>query len=259
MLKNRKNFHTHAGTFRHERRSGMNDRELMNQGMSITNHAMETADDIVQALLATLTHQATDQQKHVLDDFARYVNEGHGRLQSFQLNQELISTFETAAKEIGLSYVSVLDHQSHLASIIIRSCDKSRLDRVVDQTAKMGVHLIANPQLDPSDFFTKYKTELLSFCPLESVEHLSRAKRSIANAGIEFTVSNRPDHGALLIFCRKDENALKEAGLLSDNTVSFPLEESTTIEQVKQVIQDDRRRIQKDRGKEQNKNHGKDY
>lgn len=232
----------------------MEDKTLMDTGMGFSEKIMDAANDLIQALLAALSKTSTPEQKHLLEEFADYVYAG-GTLQTIQFGKEQIESFDYAAKKFNLAYYAIGDKNTDQTIVIIKERDTKRLEQAAAYLAENNSPLFPNPQLSLSDFLAKYKEEEIVFIRMESLEQAETAKSKIVekNQNIEFTVGKTQDNSYLMIFLHKDSETLKELGLIDKTKIPSPLAGTSTLQEIKQRIEDQKQR----RKTENKKNEGK--
>ena len=136
----------------------MDDKTLIDTGMELSEKTIDTANDLVQALLAALSKTSTPEQKHVLEEFANYVYAG-GTLQTIQFDKEQIEAFDDAARKFHLAYYAIADNNTDQTTVIIKEKDTKLLEKTVAYLAENHSPLYPNPQISLSEFLAKYKEE----------------------------------------------------------------------------------------------------
>ena len=236
----------------------MEDRMVVNAGMEYSQKTIEVWDDVVQALLATLSGKSGTGQKHILEQFAEYVKAG-GIIKAVRFDEEHLTDFHTEARKLGLMYYAVRDVQAKQAVILIRDCDTMRLNQVAENLAKRGRPLYPNPQLSVSEFREKNEKEEILFCRAESLEKIEEAKWEAANRKLEFAIGKQQDGSYIVIFRKEDTEDLKEVGVIHKEAVVSKLFRVSDIEDVKQVVEKQRqaREAEKEAEKQKQKNRGR--
>lgn len=231
----------------------MEDRMLVDAGMEYSQKTMEVWDDVVQALLATLSGKSGTGQKHILEQFAAYVKAG-GTIKAVRFDEEHLEDFHVAARELGLMYYAIRDVQTKQAVILIRDCDTMRLNQVAENLAKRGRPLYPNPQLSVSEFLEKNEKEEILFCRAESLEKIEAANRKM-----EFAIGKQQDGSYIVIFRKEDTEDLKEIGIIHKDALVSKLFRVSDIEDVRQIVQEQRKGKEagKETEKQEQKNHGR--
>ncbi len=197
----------------------MDDRTLVSTGMAYSEKTMETADDVIQALLAALSGKADTEQNHVLENFAEYV-QGGGGLYVTQFDSEKLKEFEQTAKANGLAYYAVTDVRNGKASVIIKDRDVPLLQQTAERMAEKGTPLYKDTQLYVAEFLDRYEGRDIAFRRIGSLEKIKSAKKGAADRGIEFAVGRQQDNSYIVIYLRENYKALTELGI-TDGT-RFP-------------------------------------
>lgn len=226
----------------------MDDRTLVNTGMAYSEKTMETANDVLQALLAALSGKSTVEQNHVLEEFAKYVQTGGG-LHAVRFDSEGLKEFEQAAKENGLAYYAVRDVRSGKVSVLIKDCDIPLFERTVERMAEKGNPLYKDPQLYVAKFLDKYEGRDVVFSRLDSLEKIKESKKEAADRGVEFAVGRQQDNSYIVMYLRENHKALAELGIADGTKSPHPLLGSVDIQEVKCVVEQER----KARGREKEK------
>lgn len=236
----------------------MEDRALASIGMEYSQRTMEVWDDVIQALLAALSGKSGTGQKHILEQFAEYVKAG-GTIKAVRFDEEHLADFHAAARELGLMYYAIRDVQTKQAVILIRDCDTMRLNQVAENLAKRGKPLYPNPQLSVSQFLEKNEKEEILFCRAESLEKIEAAKWEAANRKMEFAIGKQQDGSYIVIFRKEDTEDLREIGIIHKDALVSKLFRVSDIEDVRQIVQEQRKdkEAEKETEKPKQKNHGR--
>lgn len=231
---------------------------LVSVGMEYSQRTMEVWEDVVEALLATLSGKSSTGQKHILEQFAAYVKAG-GTLKAVRFDEKHLADFHTAAREFGMMYYAVRDVRTKQAVIIFRDCDTAQLNQVAENLAKRGKPLYPNPQLSVSEFLEKNEKEEIMFCRAESLEKIEAAKWEAANRKMEFAVGKQQDGSYMVIFRKEDTENLREIGVIPENAPVSKLFRVSDIEDVKQIVREQRqaKEAQKETEKQKQKNQGR--
>ena len=236
----------------------MEDRILVSVGMEYSQKTMEVCDDVLQALLVTLSGKSGTGQKHILEQFAEYVKAG-GTIKAVRFDEEHLTDFHIEARKLGLMYYAVRDVQAKQAVILIRDCDTGCLNQVAENLAKRGKPLYPNPQLSVSEFLDKNEKEEILFCRAESLEKIEEAKWEAANRKLEFAIGKQQDGSYIVIFRKEDTEDLKEIGIIHKDALVSKLFRVSDIEDVRQIVQEQRKGKEagKETEKQEQKNHGR--
>lgn len=230
----------------------MDDKTLVNTGMAYSEKTMETADDIIQALLAALSGKSTIEQNHVLETFAKYVQDGGG-LHAAQFSAEHLKDFELEAKANRLTYYAVTDRQSGKVSVIIQDCDIRLFQHTAEQMAEKGNPLYKDPQLYVAEFFDKYKSKDIVFSKAESLETIRAAKRDAADRNIEFAIGKQPDNSYIVMYLKEDYETLAQLGIADKTRNPVSISQSVNIQEVKRTVEQKRAAMNAERGKQKKK------
>ena len=76
----------------------MEDRILVSVGMEYSQKTMEVCDDVLQALLVTLSGKSGTGQKHILEQFAEYVKAG-GTIKAVRFDEEHLTDFHIESQK----------------------------------------------------------------------------------------------------------------------------------------------------------------
>lgn len=234
----------------------MNDRTLVNTGMAYSEKTMETADEVIQALLAALSGKTSEEKNHVLESFARYAKVGGG-LHVTQFGIDHLKDFEPAAKANGLTYYAVRDMKNDKVSVIIRDCDIQLLTQMTRQMAEKGSPLYKDPQLYVAEFLDKYKGRDIVFSRVESLEKIKEAKGDAADKGIEFAVGRQQDNSYIVMYLKENYKELVELGIADGARNPSALLGSINIQEVKQIVRQKRENQDVERGKEKEKRYSR--
>ena len=218
----------------------MEDRILVSVGMEYSQKTMEVCDDVLQALLVTLSGKSGTGQKHILEQFAEYVKAG-GTIKAVRFDEEHLTDFHIEARKLGLMYYAVRDVQAKQAVILIRDCDTGCLNQVAENLAKRGKPLYPNPHLSVSEFLDKNEKEEILFCRAESLEKIEEAKWEAANRKLEFAIGKQQDGSYIVIFCKADMEVLQELGIIDQSKSACNLFQTSDMEMVKKIVRDERK------------------
>lgn len=231
----------------------MDDRTLIDAGMGYAKGTMEVADDVVQALLAALAGRSAPDQAHVLRSFARHV-EGGGCLYTIQAGQERLEGFDGVARELGLAYQAAVDQRTGLATIIVRDRDLPLLERAVRDLAAGGRPLYDDPQLDVSRFLAEHGEEGILYGRSGPMEQAGQAKMAALEKGVGYAVGRQQDGSHMVLFLPKDQEVLKELGIVDAESTPVPLFSVSDMRDVERVVREKRQereaaRMEKERGR----------
>ena len=230
----------------------MDDKTLVNTGMAYSEKTMETADDVIQALLAALSGKSTVEQNQVLETFAKYVQDGGG-LHAVQFSPEHLKDFELEAKANRLTYYAVADTQCGKVSVMIRDCDIRLFQHTAEQMAEKGHPLYKDPQLYVAEFFDKYEGKDIVFSKAESLETIRAAKREAADKNIEFAIGKQPDNSYIVMYLKEDYEILAQLGIADKTRNPVPISQSVNIREVKRIVEQKRAAVKVERGKQKEK------
>lgn len=218
----------------------MDDRLVVNTGMTYAKEIMEMGNDVIQALLAALSGKSIPQQRQVLEQFAKYAQMG-GELDTVSFELEHLADFNTEAREVELAYYAVRNKQTNQLTIIIRDCDMMKLNQVAGNLARKGTPLYPDPQRSVSDFLETNEGKEIQFSLVESIEQVTAAKREATKRKVEFAVGKQQDGSYIVIFCKEDVEVLRETGVIDAGKPVFGLFQVSGIEDVHRIVREERR------------------
>lgn len=222
--------------------------------MAYSEKAMEVADDLIQALLEALSRKSTPGQQRILEQFAAYERSGGG-LQVIQFDAGHLRDFKREAGKAGLAFYAVTDTRTGQAAVMTRDRDAQLLEKVEEHLAGQGMPLYPDPQIPVAEFLDRYDREETVFARTESLEQVEAAKAGAAGRGVRFAVGRQPGSHYMVIFRKKDLEALGRLGIVDASREPEPLFSVTDIEEVKRVIHKERQAIERERQKQ--KDHGR--
>lgn len=232
----------------------LDDRTLVNTGMAYSEKTMEVADNLVQALLAALSGKSAPGQQRILEQFAAYERSGGG-LQVIQFDAARLGSFKKEAGKAGLVFYAVTDTRTGQAAVMTRDRDARLLEKVEEGLASRGMPLYPDPQVSVAEFLDRHDRKELVFVRTESLEQVEAAKAGAAGRGIRFAIGRQPDSRYMVIFCKKDREALGKLGIVDSSREPESLFSVWDIGEVKETDRKERQVMENERQKQ--KDHGR--
>jgi hypothetical protein len=222
----------------------MDDKAVMSAGMSLANQTVQTVDDIVSAFLAMLSKNANDEQRHILERYGKYIKDG-GTLRAIYVEQDHLDDFDDVAKDVHLTYYSVIDNEAGKAMIIYEDADILKVREASRKLTGMGRPLWENTQVSYTDFMSRHNVRTLAETIVDDLDTIKKAKRRLSDAKVEFTVISNPNGTYSVIYEQDDHDIMRREGITDDGKARL-YQHKTTLEEVKRLARERQQELAKE-------------
>ena len=219
----------------------MNDSSAFSGAMGFYDKTLSAADDVLRALIAALAAKSNEDQKKILENFAKHIAQGK-KLNAIVLDKDRMNAFAAYARKHDLSYYSAADRVTGVFNVIYRDKDELQVQTIAEEMREAGRPLFRNPQRDFADFCREHDDVL--YQRVRSLDDVILAKQSLSAQGIEFALAKNADASYIVVFDRKDEAAVQNSGMVREDSPAASFSGHVDLRDIRRIIEEKRRREQ---------------
>ena len=217
----------------------MNDSSAFSGAMGFYDKTLSAADDVLRALIAALAAKSNEDQKKILENFAKYIAQGK-KLNAVVLDKDRMAAFAAYAKKHDLSYYSAADRVTGVFNVIYRDKDELQVQTIAEEMRESGKPLFRNPQRDFSDFCREHAD--VQFQRIRSLDDVILAKQSLSAQGVDFALAKNADSSYIVVFDSKDAEAIQKSGMVREDSPAAAFNGHANIQNIRGIIEEKRRR-----------------
>ena len=234
----------------------MNDSSTFNGAMGFYDKTLSAADDIIRALIAALARKSNDEQKKILEDFAKHLANGKG-LRAIALDRDRMNAFAEYAKNHNLTYYSVRDRVTGTFNVIYKDSDEIRIQTIADEMRENGRELFKNPQKSFSEFIREHESDHIMYQRISSFDDILLAKQSLSAQGVDFALAKNEDASYIVVFDSEDTEAIQKSGMVNVSSPAAAFNGQTTVQEIRTIVREKREQERKTQEREMYKDRGR--
>ena len=219
----------------------MNDSSAFSGAMGFYDKTLSAADDVLRALIAALAMKSNEDQKKILENFAKHIAQGK-KLNAIVLDKDRMAAFAAYAKKHDLSYYSASDRVTGVFNVIYRDKDELQVQTIAEEMREDGKPLFRNPQRDFSDFCREHDD--LLYQKIRSLDDVILAKQSLSAQGVDFALAKNEDASYIVVFDSKDTEAIRRSGMVREESPAASFNGHANLQDIRRIIEEKRRREQ---------------
>ncbi len=234
----------------------MNDSSAFNGAMNFYDKTLSAADDIIRALLAALSQKSNDQQKKILEDFAKHLSNGNG-LRAVSLDRDRMNAFAAYAKQHNLTYYSAMDRVTGTYNVIYKDSDEVQVQTIAEEMRENGRELFKNPQRSFADVCHDHTADHIRYQRITSLDDVLLAKPVLAAENVEFALAKNEDASYIVVFDSNDTEAIQKSGMVNESSPAAAFNGHTSLQDIRLIVREKRDQYKKEQEKQKNQDRGR--